>query len=202
MAASASDGLAATDPPVTSHHPHSHKEVPLHLPRPLTVLTLVLAIALSACKADAPAPSAAPAPPAAASSDTAPTSASVPRANTADGAATCPDADFGSFLKRFESSVDVQRASVADVVAMDSVDGDAQPEPAPVTKRVPRADLKFPILLGPEQRKAEGLEETLTELGQSEWEVKHAVPDSGMQVRFNFQATPCWTLVRVSDDTI
>lgn len=163
----------------------------MHTTRHLLLVGLSLSLLLPGCK---------PTVPAQASGSEAASTASASAA--ASPAPTCPDADFQSFLKRFEASVDVQRASTAQVVTMDSVDGNAQPEPAPVTKQVPRADITFPVLPDPERRKAEGLEETLTELGPVEWEVKHAVPDSDAQVRFKFQATPCWTLVRISDDTI
>lgn len=120
----------------------------------------------------------------------------------AEPKATCPDADFAAFLKRFESSAEVQRTSTADPLAMDSIDSDAMPEPKRVTKQVALADVEFPVLFGPSQREAEGLQETVTELGPSEREVTHGIPDSDAQVRFNFRADPCWKLVRLSDDAI
>ena len=120
----------------------------------------------------------------------------------AEPKASCPDADFAAFLKRFESSVDVQRAATADPLAMDSIDSDAMPEPKRVTKQVPLADVEFPVLYGQGQRETEGLQETVTELGPSEREVTHGIPDSDAQVRFNFRADPCWKLVRVSNDMI
>lgn len=126
----------------------------------------------------------------------------TPARIAAEPKATCPDTDFAAFLKRFESSVEVQRASTADPLAMDSIDSDALPEPKRITRQVPLADVEFPVLYGPSQREAEGLQETVTELGPSEREVTHGIPDSDAQVRFNFRADPCWKLVRVSNDMI
>lgn len=162
--------------------------------RPGFAISLALVLGIAACKPGAP-----PAPAIAPEAARAP---STPAIESAPEPPKCPDADFASFLKRFESSADVQRVSTARVVTMDSIDGNAQPEPMPVTRQVPRTEITFPIMLGPERRKREGLESTVTEFGPVEREVRHGVPDSGVQVRFNFQATPCWTLVRVSDDTI
>lgn len=126
----------------------------------------------------------------------------IPTGIAAEPKTPCPDADFAAFLKRFESSVEVQRASTADPLVMDSIDSDAMPEPKRVTKQVPLADVEFPVLFGTSQRETEGLQETVTELGPSEREVTHGIPDSDAQVRFNFRADPCWKLVRVSNDMI
>lgn len=136
-----------------------------------------------------------------------PSAAPDPQATTQAAAApaakpeTCPDLDFASFLKRFESSVDVQRASAADPLTMQSVDPDAQPEPAPVIKQVPLAEVEFPIMFDAAGRKAEGLEQSVHELAADRREVTVNVPDTGIQTRYEFQASPCWKLIKVSDDT-
>ena len=159
-----------------------------------TPLLLAGLIGLSACK-----PAANPATDQPPADQPAQATATTPAAQTPE--TTCPDADFAAFLKRFEGSVAVQRTSTADPLTMESIDGDAEPEPAQVTKQVPLAEVEFPVLFGPDKRAAEGLQETVTELGPSQREVRHAVPDSGVQVRFTFSADPCWRLVKVSDDT-
>lgn len=163
-----------------------------------TALTLAALLALSACTntATAPAPAESVARPA--------PSTPPARANPAPApdARECPDADFALFLQRFENSVDVQRASASDPLTMERVDADAEPEPARVSRQVPLAQVPFPVMRTAMQRTAEGLQETIEEHGPNEREVKHAMPDSGVQVRFLFRAEPCWTLVRVSDDTV
>ncbi len=153
---------------------------------------LALLLTLTACtQAAAPADpqAAAPAPPAATPSEPA-----TP--------ASCPDADFAAFLKRFEGSAQAQRTATADPLTMESINSDATPEPRRVTRQIPLADVEFPILFDSTRREAEGLQETVTELGPAEREVTHGIPDSDAQVRFNFQAQPCWTLVRVSNDML
>lgn len=152
-------------------------------------LLLLVLLTAAACKQTTPAASESVA------------SVAAPAA-TAPATPACPDADFAAFLKRFEGSIEVQRASTADPLTMDSVDSEAMPEPKRITKQVPLADVEFPVLFGPSQREIEGLKETVTELGPSEREVTHGIPDSDAQVRFNFRADPCWKLVRVSNDMI
>jgi hypothetical protein len=159
-----------------------------------TLLTLLLALA--ACT------------PAATPADAQTTTGAPPVVNasaaaaTATPAATCEDADFPAFLARFAGNADVQRASTADPLTMESVDADAQPEPAPVTRQVPLGEVEFPVMAGNVQREAEGLVETVKELGTDGREVTHAIHDTGAQMRFEFRAGPCWNLVRVSDDSI
>lgn len=109
-------------------------------------------------------------------------------APTSTASATCPDVDFAAFLKRFESSVDVQRASTADPLTMVSVDANAQLEPAPVERQVPLADVKFPIMFDANQRKAEGLEQVVHALAADRQGVTIRVPD--MQMRYEFHANP------------
>lgn len=153
---------------------------------------LAFLLTLAACK-----PAAAPAAPEGAASPQpqAPAAASTPTA-------ACPDTDFAAFLQRFASSADTQRAATANPLTMESVDAEAMPEPRRVTKQVPLAEVTFPVMPAPAQREAEGLQETITEASATDRMVKHAVPDSGVQVRYEFHAAPCWQLVRVSDDTI
>jgi hypothetical protein len=160
----------------------------------------LLLLALAACQpAPGPAESAAsasPATPAVSEPAEAPTPAA-----TEPAAAECPDPDFAAFLKRFEGSADAQRAATADPLTMVSIDPDAQPEPAPVSRQVPLAEVEFPVMGDASRRQAEGLEQVVQELAGGRQEVTVRVPDSGIQTRYEFHATPCWKLVRVSDDT-
>lgn len=155
-------------------------------------LLLLLLLTAAGCKQSAPA----------ALESTTSATPEAPHTAAEPAAPACPDADFAAFLERFASSVEVQRALTADPLTMDSIDSEATPEPKRVSKQVPLAEVEFPVLFGPGQRESEGLQETVTELGPSEREVTHGIPDSDAQVRFNFRAAPCWKLVRVSNDMI
>lgn len=155
-----------------------------------------LALALVGCKPTAPVSqdagaSAAPAPATAATQPAAPGAA----------ASSCPDKDFEAFLLRFSQGADAQLAATADPLEMVSIDGNAQPEPAPVSRQVPLADVRFPVLVDPAQQQADGLVQSVRVVAPDRRELRLNLPDSGLQTRLEFQATPCWTLVKVSDDT-
>lgn len=83
-----------------------------------------------------------------------------------------------------------------------SVDPDAQPEPAIVTRQVPRSEVEFPVMADAATRQAEGSQLRVDARGDAEREVLVGLPDSGAQVRFAFKAMPCWTLVGVNDESM
>jgi hypothetical protein len=114
----------------------------------------------------------------------------------------CQEVDFEAFLARFESSADVQRASTADPLRMTRIDADAQPEPAPSTTNVPVAEVAFPVMPDAATRAAEGSTLRVESRGAAAREVHIGLPDTGAQVRYEFSATPCWTLVHVDDQSI
>ena len=128
--------------------------------------------------------------------------AAPPTATKAALPSACPDADFASFLKCFEGSVDVQRTATADPLKMDSIQAAADPEPRPVTRQVPLRDVEFPIMPDGQERHSKEFEQIVSELGPARREVTHRIPDTGAQLRFEFRADPCWELVRVSNDMI
>jgi hypothetical protein len=158
---------------------------------------LGLIFALAGCgRASTPMP--APARPAPASA-TALATAPAPQATAPEA---CPDTDFDAFLKRFETSADAQRAASADPLTMTRIDPDAQPEPAAVTRHVPRAQVRFPVLPDAATRRAQGLELRVSPGGGNARDVVVGLPDSGAQVRLAFELRDCWTLVRVDDESI
>lgn len=119
----------------------------------------------------------------------------------ADAAVTCPEEDFTAFLERFVGSPQVQRASSTDPLIMELVDADAQPEPATVSRDVPLLEVEFPVMASMAEQQAQGLQRLTNAPDAESREVTIRVPDSGVQMRYRFEARPCWTLVRVSDDT-
>lgn len=157
-----------------------------------SAVLLCLASLLAACDASV-APTAADTPPGAA-----------PPASPAVSVAPsrCPDADFDAFLERFAASADAQRAATADPLTMTRLDPDAQPEPAPVVTRVPRARVEFPVLADAATREAEGSQLRVESPAADAREVIVGLPDSDAQVRFGFELRDCWTLVRVDDESM
>ena len=158
---------------------------------------LCIAGALAAC--DGASTAALPA----SESPVAPVVAAAPAATPQVSAVpACADADFNAFLKRFEASADAQRAATADPLAISALDPDAQPEPAPVTRQVPLADVAFPVMANAATREAEGSETRIESRGENARDVFVALPDSGAQVHYEFEMQACWTLVSVNDQSM
>lgn len=161
---------------------------------------LALSLALAACSAQAPpAASAAPESPATASA-TAPAAA----ASTAPASATsagCPDADFPAFLKRFSAEIAVQEKATADPLTMIQIDPEAQPEPAPVTREVPLAQVKWPVIPDLAAVRSSGREVVVSQQGDGQ-QVLVRTPDTGDQQVYHFAQRPCWTLIKVDDQAL
>lgn len=155
--------------------------------RTLTVPFVLAAVLLVACdKAPPPTTPAADKP-------IAPATASAPR---------CPAEAFDRFLPLFENDVAVQKAYVTDPLQSDSVDPNADPEPKPVSKSVPRAEVAFPVMPSQAQQTKDGLIATQTADGPTEISVKLVKPDTDYQMTFFFRKDDCWHLYRVKDDSL
>lgn len=146
-----------------------------------------LILALAACKPQVPAPAAAPVPAAPAASAAAP--------------ATCPDADFDHFVQRFSADIAVQEKATADPLTMIQLDPNAQPEPAPVTRQVPLAEVEWPVIPNLEAARNGGREVVVSDEAGGR-KVLVRTPDSGDQQVYYFAQRPCWTLVKVDDQSL
>lgn len=118
-----------------------------------------------------------------------------------DAKPSCRHSDFSAFLEDFSENVSTQRQATSNPLLMESIDAGAQPEPQPVARQVPLADVEFPVMGSAAQRKVEGLEWSTAPV-DGDMEVTLRKPDTDMQIRFDFRAQPCWTLVRISDDSM
>ncbi|TAA26631.1 hypothetical protein [Pseudoxanthomonas winnipegensis] len=152
--------------------------------RPLAP-AFALLLALAACKPQAPA-AAAPAPAAETASAAAP--------------AKCPDADFEHFVQRFSADIAVQEKATADPLTMIQLDPNAQPEPAPVTRQVPLAEVEWPVIPNLEAARNGGREVVVSEDGDGR-KVLVRTPDTGDQQVYHFAQRPCWVLVKVDDQS-
>ncbi|PPT40053.1 hypothetical protein XarjCFBP7653_09910 [Xanthomonas arboricola] len=158
---------------------------------------LALSLALVACKPQAePAGAAMPAAAAA-------PAASPPAAAAATPAqpATCPNADFATFLKSFSADIAVQEKATANPLTMIQLDPDAQPEPAPVTRTVALADVEWPVIPNLEAARNGGREVTISEEADGR-QVLVRTPDTGDQQVYHFAQRPCWMLVKVDDQSL
>jgi hypothetical protein len=118
-------------------------------------------------------------------------------------APACPGKTFDTFLAAFAANADIQRAHVADPLSSGRIDAEAQPEPRMVMSSLPKAGLRFPIMpLGAERRR-DGLEMRATPKGGGKFEVVLARPDTGYQLRYQFQPVgACWRLSAMTDETM
>jgi hypothetical protein len=118
-------------------------------------------------------------------------------------APACPGRSFNTFLAAFAANADIQRAHVADPLSSGRIDAEAEPEPRMVTSSLPKAALGFPIMpLGAERRR-DGLEMRTAPKGGGKFEVVLAKPDTGYQLRYQFQPVgDCWQLSAMTDESM
>ncbi|WP_132269033.1 hypothetical protein [Novosphingobium sp. PhB57] len=118
-------------------------------------------------------------------------------------APACPGRSFNTFLAAFAANADIQRAHVADPLSSGRIDAETEPEPRMVTSSLPKAALGFPIMpLGAERRR-DGLEMRTAPKGGGKFEVVLAKPDTGYQLRYQFQPVgDCWQLSAMTDESM
>ncbi|MFC3654784.1 hypothetical protein ACFOPN_03570 [Xanthomonas hyacinthi] len=150
---------------------------------------LALGLTLAACKAQQAESTAVASPP------------STPAAAPAQAAPGCPDADFNSFLKRFSADIAVQQKATANPLTMIQRDPDAQPEPTPVTREVPLPEVEWPVIPNLDAARNSRREVAVSEdAGGRKVLVRTA--DTGDQQVYHFAQRPCWTLVKVDDQSL
>jgi hypothetical protein len=161
-------------------------------------LTFAVAATLAACNSSQPpAPEATPA----AAAATAPQAAAS--AVAAGPSNTCPAPTFDGFLKQFTDDPAVQKRYIADPLESDTVDANAEPEPAPVKKMLPKAEVTFPVIPDSARQGKDGFVMKKTAEGDTGYAVELAKPDTDYQMTFHFRsADGCWQLVRTEDDSL
>jgi hypothetical protein len=128
---------------------------------------------------------------------------SAASASAAGAASACPAKDFKGFLATFMDSAAVQRAHVSVPLSSTTVDPDAQPEPAPIERKLAAGDIRYPLMPGKARRATDGLRTTIKTVSAIDTEVKLAQDDTGYQMRYLFRKTAsCWMLTKISDDSL
>jgi hypothetical protein len=117
-------------------------------------------------------------------------------------AAECPSQNFDAFLAAFMDSPQLQKAYTSRPLESISIDPDAEPEPAPVTKQLDGADLRFPVMPSTKKQKADGLARQLSKLPGGGRQVTLVKPDTDYQLLFSFRKGKCWQLYRVDDESL
>lgn len=167
---------------------------------PRALAAIAVAAALAGCQPSQPsqssASSAAAAAPEAAAASSAAHSGEV-------SASTCPAPQFDGFLAKFVNDISIQRRYVTDPLRMDSVDPNADPEPAPVSKTVAKADVHFPVIPSQAKQHADGLVAKRSQGEQGDIVVQLSKPDTDYQMSFYFKpADGCWMLYRTDDESL
>jgi len=151
--------------------------------------TLVLGLMLAACKPQGETNAAASLP---STAGAAPVVAAAPR---------CPDADFDSFLKRFSADIKVQEKATANPLTMIRLDPGAQPEPKPVHREVPLAEVEWPVIPNLDAARNGGREVVFSHNADGRQVLVRTADTSDQQV-YHFVQRPCWTLVKVDDQSL
>jgi len=129
--------------------------------------------------------------------------ATAPAAGTAtDPSAQCPQPEFDAFLAQFGHDIAVQEKATADPLISESVDPQAQPEPAQVTRQVPLAEVEWPVMPDPAGLSRQGREMQVTPQADGSMQVRIRKPDTSDQQTYTFAQKPCWQLQRVVDESI
>lgn len=166
----------------------------------LSAASILTAALLAACGPSSPPPPQASSPVTASTAASATTAAS-PAVGSAS-ATTCPAESFDQFLPLFENDVNVQKAYVTDPLQSDSVDPNADPEPKPVSKSLPKDQVTFPIMPSQADQAKDGLTAKRTDTSATDVAVKLVKPDTDYQMTFFFRKDDCWHLYRVKDDSL
>jgi hypothetical protein len=163
--------------------------------------TFILAGALlAACNPSSPPSSQTSSPAAAATA--AHTSTTIAPLAAPAVATACPAESFDQFLPLFQNDINVQKAYVTDPLQSDSVDPNADPEPKPVSKSLPKDQVTFPIMPSQADQTKDGLTAKRTDASATEVAVKLVKPDTDYQMTFFFRKDDCWHLYRVKDDSL
>lgn len=115
----------------------------------------------------------------------------------------CPSQDFDAFVLAFQEDAATQQAFTVRPLESVTIDGNADPEPAPVTEMLDGDKLTFPLIGNAAMQAKEGLKSETTTVG-SDQELKLFVPDTGIQIRYLFRKRAdgsCWELHKMANDT-
>jgi hypothetical protein len=116
---------------------------------------------------------------------------------------TCPATTPDAFVKRFMDDAAIQKQFTADPLQAQTIDANAEPEPAPVTQNLPKDRFKFPIMPSTERAAADHLVLKQTPDAKGGFAAELDRPGTDYQVTYRFRAANgCWELYRTEDDSL
>jgi hypothetical protein len=117
-------------------------------------------------------------------------------------APACPAVTFTGFLEVFLSSPEMQKRFTADPLVTSYIKVQDVPDPETMVQRERGAQLKFPLAPSRGRQRAEGLEIDVRGAASARPVVVIAKPDTDYVLRFTFERTNCWRLIRYDDESL
>ncbi|MDR1075485.1 MAG: hypothetical protein LBL59_04060 [Xanthomonadaceae bacterium] len=134
--------------------------------------------------------------------DTAPTASPARDAAVAIPAASnCPAATLAEFVPLFFDDADIQRIYAVFPLENTYLDTDAEPEPLPVTQKLPEDEAEFPLVPDLSEQATQGLQWAIIEEEGNDATVKLWQEDTGYLILLRFHRDGCWKLARVDDQS-
>ena len=120
------------------------------------------------------------------------------------GQFACPSRHFPEFIKAFSENTEIQAAFTKYPLQQQSLDTNAEPEPKPVVRKLPRNQISFPVLPKEIERKKQSLEVRVDSVTGSNAKVTLVKPDTDYQVTYEFElyTNSCWYLLSVDDQSL
>ena len=112
---------------------------------------------------------------------------------------TCPSHDIKQFVAAFAEDTALQKAFTSATIDTAFIDYNAQPEPTESVERLPREQLRFPVMPNRAQQAREGLRHRYVSTNANRAVVALEVPDTGTQLTYTFHFDGCWTLIKIVD---
>ncbi len=114
----------------------------------------------------------------------------------------CKVEGIENFVTRFSHNIAIQEAQTAKTVVFEGLDMEADPEPKKTSKEVPLADVEWPVMPDMATLERQKLQAEYKDGANGNKIVVIKGTDGGEYMEYEFAKQPCWTLVRVSDQSM
>lgn len=111
----------------------------------------------------------------------------------------CPSRDFSEFMTVFSENTETQMAFTKYPLKQQRLDANAEPEPKPVTRKLRRNQVSFPVMPNETERTKLSLVFRIDEKKPTHVKLTLAKRDTDYQIYYFFILNSCWRLVRIED---
>lgn len=116
-----------------------------------------------------------------------------------ESAIACPSENFFEFLTAFADNDALQRAFTRFPLRKMELDLNAEPEPVPVIKTLPRLQVQYPLLPLQAERNVQSLSLRIDEVSAHNAKATLFKEDTDYQVSYFFGKNGCWRLESIED---